>query len=110
MQVDDETWAAVRRAYDDPNATLSEIAAPDESEFRMLAVSPAAQGRGIGTALLQQVLDESRALGRRAVVCSSQPTMRAAHSIYMRLGFARLPERDWSPVPGVDLLAFRAAL
>lgn len=27
MQVDDETWAAVRRAYDDPNATLSEIAA-----------------------------------------------------------------------------------
>ena len=66
---------------------LSEIAEPDESEFRMLAVSPAAQGRGIGTALLQRVLDDSRAAGRRAVVCSSQPAMRAAHTIYTRLGF-----------------------
>jgi ribosomal protein S18 acetylase RimI-like enzyme len=89
---------------------LQEISAPDESEFRMLAVSPAAQGRGIGTALLQRVLDDSRAAGRRAVVCSSQPTMRAAHTIYQRLGFRRLPERDWSPVPGVDLLAFGVQL
>ena len=45
-----------------------------------------------------------------AVVCSSQPSMRAAHTIYERLGFERLPERDWSPVPDVDLLAFRVAL
>jgi ribosomal protein S18 acetylase RimI-like enzyme len=89
---------------------LQEIAEPDESEFRMLAVSPAAQGRGIGTALLQRVLDDSRAAGRRAVVCSSQPAMRAAHSIYERLGFTRLPERDWSPVPDVDLLAFGVRL
>jgi ribosomal protein S18 acetylase RimI-like enzyme len=89
---------------------LSEIAEPDESEFRMLAVAPAAQGRGIGTALLQRVLDESRAAGRRAVVCSSQPAMRAAHTVYTRLGFERLPERDWSPVPDVDLLAFGVPL
>jgi ribosomal protein S18 acetylase RimI-like enzyme len=89
---------------------LQEIARPDESEFRMLAVAPAAQGRGIGTALLQRVLDDSRAAGRRAVVCSSQPAMRAAHTIYTRLGFERLPERDWSPVPDVDLLAFGVCL
>jgi ribosomal protein S18 acetylase RimI-like enzyme len=89
---------------------LGEIAGPDESEFRMLAVSPAAQGRGIGTALLRHVLDESRAAGRAAVVCSSQPAMRAAHRIYERLGFRRLPERDWSPLPGVDLLAFGVRL
>jgi ribosomal protein S18 acetylase RimI-like enzyme len=89
---------------------LQEISAPDETEFRMLAVSPTAQGRGIGTALLRRVLDDSRAAGRRAVVCSSQPTMRAAHAIYERLGFRRLPERDWSPAPGVDLLAFGVRL
>ena len=89
---------------------LSEISRADESEFRMLAVAPAAQGRGIGTALLRHVLDASRAAGLRAVVCSSQPAMRAAHTIYTRLGFERLPERDWSPAPGVDLLAFSVTL
>ncbi len=37
---------------------------------------------------------------------SSLATMRAAHSIYTRLGYEREPGRDWSPVAGVDLLAF----
>ena len=89
---------------------LGEIAAPDETEFRMLAVGPAAQGRGVGTALLAHVLDASRALGRAGVVCSSLPEMRAAHRVYERVGFRRAPERDWSPVPGVDLLAFALRL
>jgi ribosomal protein S18 acetylase RimI-like enzyme len=85
---------------------LGEIAAPDETEFRMLAVSPAAQGRGIGTALLRHIVDASATNGRRGIVCSSQPSMRAAHRIYEKLGFTRDPDRDWSPLPGVALLAF----
>jgi ribosomal protein S18 acetylase RimI-like enzyme len=89
---------------------LGEIAASDETEFRMLAVDPAAQGRGIGAALLQRVIDASRALGRSGVVCSSLPEMRAAHRVYERAGFTRAPERDWSPAPGVDLIAFAIAL
>jgi ribosomal protein S18 acetylase RimI-like enzyme len=89
---------------------LGEIAGPDEAEFRMLAVDPAAQGRGIGGSLLGRVLDDSRKRGKRGVVCSSLPTMRAAHRVYERAGFHRTPERDWSPTPGVRLLAFVAAL
>lgn len=89
---------------------LGEIAGPHETEFRMLAVDPGAQGRGVAGALLQHVLDDTRARGRTAVVCSSLPEMRAAHRVYERLGFARLPARDWSPVPGVDLLAFGIAV
>ena len=85
---------------------LGEIAAASEAEFRMLAVDPAAQGLGVGTALLRRVLDDSRRRGNDGVVCSSLPEMRAAHRIYQRLGFRRVPERDWSPVPGVELLAF----
>jgi ribosomal protein S18 acetylase RimI-like enzyme len=85
---------------------LGEIAGPDEAEFRMLAVDPAAQGRGVATALLRRIVDDSRRRGREGVVCSSLPEMRAAHRIYRRLGFRRAPERDWSPVAGVDLLAF----
>jgi ribosomal protein S18 acetylase RimI-like enzyme len=89
---------------------LGEIAGPHEGEFRVLAVGPAAQGRGVGTALLRRVLDDSRARGHEAVVCSSLPEMRAAHRIYERLGFRRAPARDWSPVPGIDLMAFAARL
>ena len=85
---------------------LGEIAGPNEAEFRMLAVHPAARGRGVGTALLRHVVDDSRRRGRAGVVCSSLPEMRAAHRIYERLGFQRVPERDWSPLPGVDLVAF----
>jgi GNAT superfamily N-acetyltransferase len=85
---------------------LGEIAAPNETEFRMLAVDPAAQGRGVGAALLQRILDASRRPGKDAIVCSSLASMRAAHRLYARAGFTRASERDWSPVAGVDLLAF----
>jgi ribosomal protein S18 acetylase RimI-like enzyme len=76
----------------------------------MLAVSPAAQGRGVGTALLRRVVDASAERGRAGVVCSTQPEMRTAHRIYQQLGFTRDPKRDWSPLPGVDLLAFALRL
>jgi hypothetical protein len=33
-----------------------------------------------------------------------------AHRFYERLGYQRLPERDWQPVPGVDLLCFKKLL
>ena len=89
---------------------LGEIARPGETEFRMLAGAPAGQGRGIGGALLAHVVEASRARGKAGVVCSSQPTMRAAHRVYERLGFRRAPERDWSPVAGLDLYAFTLAL
>jgi len=51
-------------------------------------------------------VEASRRRGKEGVVCSSQRQMLAAHRIYERLGFGRAPERDWSPMPGVDLLAF----
>jgi GNAT superfamily N-acetyltransferase len=89
---------------------LTEIATADEGEFRMLAVTPAARGRGTGTALVRACAAAARARGRRALVCSSQDRMIAAHQLYARLGFVRAPARDWSPVPGVDLLAFELPL
>lgn len=87
-----------------------EIGRPGEGEFRMLAVAPEARGRGVGEALMGLVLDRFRDLGAEAIVLSSLADMKAAHRVYGRLGFVRLPERDWSPVPGVDLLAYRAEL
>jgi ribosomal protein S18 acetylase RimI-like enzyme len=87
-----------------------ELSQPGEGEFRMLAVDPAAQGRGVGKALVTHVVDRFRAQGSRAVVICSMTSMEAAHRVYLRLGFTRDPALDWSPVPGVDLVAFRLDL
>jgi ribosomal protein S18 acetylase RimI-like enzyme len=93
-----------------PGSPWRELARDDEGEFRMLAVAPAARGRGVGEALARLCLDRFRHEGCRAVVISSLPQMAAAHRLYARLGFRRLPERDWTPVPGVDLIAFAVDL
>jgi ribosomal protein S18 acetylase RimI-like enzyme len=82
----------------------------DEAAFRMLAVDPAVRGRGVGELLVRTCLDRARAAGKRRMVLSTDPRMAAAHRLYARLGFRRLPERDWSPAPGVDLLVYALEL
>ncbi len=82
----------------------------EEAAFRMLVVAPEAQGRGIGELLVTACLDRARAAGKRRMVLSTDPRMTSAHRLYRRLGFTRLPERDWSPVPGVDLLVYARTL
>jgi ribosomal protein S18 acetylase RimI-like enzyme len=81
-------------------------ASDDEASFRMLVVDPAARGRGVGELLVTTCLDRARAAGKRRMVLSTDPSMLAAHRVYERLGFQRLPERDWSPLPGVNLMAY----
>ena len=78
-------------------------AATGEGEFRMLAVAPAARGRGVGEALVRLVPRPVPRRRRRAVVLSTLAEMTAAHRLYERLGFRRAPELDWSPDAGVDL-------
>jgi ribosomal protein S18 acetylase RimI-like enzyme len=87
-----------------------EIGADDEAEFRMLAVAPGAQRRGVGSALMDLVVRRAHEDGATAIVLSSLAEMTAAHRIYRRQGFERTPERDWSPAPGVTLIAFRKEL
>jgi ribosomal protein S18 acetylase RimI-like enzyme len=90
-----------------PGTPWAQVAGPDHLEFRMLAVAPAARGRGVGEALTRRVLDRAVELGLRGVALSSSQDMHAAHRIYERLGFRRTPEADWSPVPDVLLITYR---
>ena len=78
----------------------------DEAAFRMLVVDPAARGGGVGELLVSTCLARARRSGKRRMVLSTGRGMSAAHRLYLRLGFDRLPERDWSPAPGVDLLVY----
>jgi ribosomal protein S18 acetylase RimI-like enzyme len=90
----------------EPGSPLSEVSRPGELEFRMLAVAPEARNRGVGELLTRAVLDRAARRGADRVVLSSSEWMHTAHRLYTRLGFSRLPERDWQPAPGLRLVAF----
>lgn len=92
--------------YCPPGSPYSEVARPDEGEFRMLGVAPNARGRGVGEALVRTVLRRAHAGGLRGVALSTSTKMHTAHRLYERLGFVRDPERDWVPEPDVALLAY----
>ena len=111
-----ELWVATAEEGDEilgcvticpPGSPWRELAGPDEGEFRMLAVAPEARGRGVGEALARMCLDRFRADGARGVVICSLPQMKAAHRVYERLGFYRVPALDWEPMPGVELHCYR---
>ena len=92
--------------YCPPGSPWREIGRDDEGEFRMLAVDPDARGTGAGTALAVHCEERARQHGAVGMALSSLAEMADAHRIYTRLGYARDPERDWSPLPGVELVAF----
>ena len=110
-----ELWVAAAEDSDEimgsvtvcpPGSPWREIGRDGEGEFRMLCVAPQARGTGVGGALLDLVVAHFRSAGASRVVMSTLPTMRAAHRIYERAGFVRMPERDWSPVANVHLMAY----
>ena len=83
-----------------------EIALGNEAEFRMLAVDPTEQSRGIGRKLVRACLDLAREEGMDTVVLSTANWMTSAHHVYEKLGFERIPERDWSPQAGIELKTY----
>lgn len=93
-----------------PGSPFAEISVEGEVEFRMLAVAASARGRGVGEALVRAVLERARVAGFSTVVLSSSERMVAAHRLYERLGFVRMPERDWFPLPGLRLVAFSVSV
>lgn len=110
LVADDAGRAVGTVTYCPVGSSYREIGAADEGEFRMLAVDPGEQSRGVGTRLVKACLDQARADGLPAVVLSSATWMTTAHHIYEKLGFERTPERDWSPKEGITLKTFRLDL
>lgn len=94
----------------DAGSPWAELLEHGEAGIRMLAVLPAAQRGGVGRALVEACVARARQLGRNALLLHTTPWMTAAHRLYERAGFERLPERDWTPVPEVPLMAYRLLL
>ncbi|MEU8083591.1 GNAT family N-acetyltransferase [Micromonospora sp. NPDC049101] len=94
-----------------PGTPFAELCGPGEAEFRMLAVDPGTQGRGVGAALVEACVARATELGCTAVViCVRAGMADPAHRLYTRRGFVRAPEKDWAPTPGVQLLGLRLEL
>ncbi|MDQ1436551.1 MAG: hypothetical protein QOK43_180 [Acidimicrobiaceae bacterium] len=109
-QADGPTWprpvlGCVTYVPDDASP-LAEHLRPGEVSMRMLAVAPAAQGRGVGRALVDACVDRARGAGKERLVLHSGAWMHDAHRLYAAAGFRRVPERDWVPEPDIPLLAF----
>jgi ribosomal protein S18 acetylase RimI-like enzyme len=106
VAVDAEQCLLGTVTYCPTGSAYGEIASADEGEFRMLAVARHARGAGIGEALVRSCLRIGRDEGKAGLALSTATGMTSAHRLYERLGFARDPDRDWTPVPGIDLMAY----
>ncbi|HUG86048.1 MAG TPA: GNAT family N-acetyltransferase [Euzebya sp.] len=76
---------------DNPHFEAPEVG---DCGFRMLAVAPAAQGRGVGRALVQHCIDHATALGRHRLAIHTMEWMVGAQAMYSAMGFVRRPDRD----------------
>src|SRR5262245_952112 len=76
------------------STALSEVDDPDAATIRMLGVSTAVRGRGIGEALVRRCIDEAHANGSRRVRLDPRTSSTSAQRWYGRLGFTRDPQHD----------------
>lgn len=66
-------------------------AGPYDYELAKFAVSPRAQGLGLGEALCQAVIAEARARGGHSILIECNTRLHAALHIYHKFGFRALP-------------------
>lgn len=90
--------------YAAPGSPWQDLARDEEVEFRMLATALPARGRGVGETLVRECVKRAKKAGAPRLVLSTGPEMVPAHRLYERLGFVRVPKRDWSPRPESDFM------
>lgn len=86
-----------------PGTHHHEFDDPDATSFRYFGVDPSAQGSGVGRAMVQWCIDETRRLGKPRIRIHTLPVMDAAQRLYRSMGFVRTPDLDenWDGVEGI---------
>lgn len=75
---------------------------PDEAFVQTMAVAPAAQGSGLGTRLLDELLEEAERRRQRVVSLEVRADNEPAQRLYARSGFERFGVRRGYYPGGVD--------
>lgn len=78
-----------------PGMRLHDDTADDEMDVRLLAVDPRARRRGVGEALMRHSMEIARSRGARRIVLHTGSQMVGAQRLYERMGFERIPEREY---------------
>ena len=68
-----------------------------EPEFRLLSVRPGHRGHGVGRALVEECIRRSKMAGAKALGLHTSVSFRDAIALYRKMGFVRVPERDFRP-------------
>jgi GNAT superfamily N-acetyltransferase len=79
-------------------------------EVRLLAVAPAARGKGLARRLMEECIQRARAAGAPALTLHTADLMAVAMRLYERMGFTRAPELDIRPAPGILAKGYRLPL
>lgn len=80
--------------------------AAGEFEVAKMAVTPSAQGSGIGRRLLQHTIDHARSIGATRLYLETNHILTPAIRLYQSLGFSHIPEERLTPSPYARADAF----
>jgi putative acetyltransferase len=73
-------------------------------EMKRLHVVPGMQGRGVGRAIAQALIQDARHRGYHTMLLDTLPSMKAAVALYVSLGFRATAAYRYNPVPGAIFL------
>jgi len=73
-------------------------------EIKRLYLLPQARGRGVGRELAEAIVGAARQIGYERLLLDTLPSMTAARSLYLSLGFKPVDAYRFNPVAGTTFL------
>jgi putative acetyltransferase len=73
-------------------------------EMKRLYVAPAGRGRGVGRALVREIVAVARRLGYQTMRLDTVPSMTAARALYRSVGFREIEPYRYNPIPGTSFM------
>jgi ribosomal-protein-alanine N-acetyltransferase len=100
-------WYVVHEDADGVDGYVGLYAVPPEADVQTIGVAPRSQGRGLGRALLDALVEEAARRGCTQLFLEVRVDNEAALRLYERAGFEHSGRRTGYYGPGVDALVLR---